>query len=443
MTFHRMNWNRPLVLATCVFASLTNIARGEDRPLMPGDAAPAIEVREFVKGEPIKQFEAGKTYVVEFWATWCGPCLPSIPHLTELQKMNPTVAFIGVSVDEETSEVKTFVKEMGDKMDYRVAIDTRTKQATTGLMQKSWLDASLQDGIPVAFIVNKDGKLAWIGHPGELEEPLALIVEGKWDLAAEIKKTEEQIAFRKQVETLQKEFTAAVEAKKYHEGLDLIEKALKTSPDLEPDWAIAKFWCLILVKETELAVTYGNHLVDETFQDNPAQLLLVAGHIVRPEEFAEFGLDNGKEEEGSPKSTKTTGAGKDASKTKTVSKDLKTDPETQLKLKELAIRAAEKAADLTEGFPDITQQTTTIEVLAAAYLAGGEKEKATKILESELEALQEHANMTKEAMTIIKAQLKELEGESAKTPEKVEKPEKKAEEEKQKAPEEKKKDADK
>jgi thiol-disulfide isomerase/thioredoxin len=70
---------------------------------------------------------AGKgkqTYVVEFWATWCGPCRVSIPHLTELQKKFKTqgVTFIGVS-DETEDKVKPFVDKMGDKMDYTVAVD--------------------------------------------------------------------------------------------------------------------------------------------------------------------------------------------------------------------------------------------------------------------------------------------------------------------------------
>ena len=92
--------------------------------LKVGDAAPKMEVKSFVKGEPVKEFEAGKTYVVEFWATWCGPCKTSIPHLTELQKKYPEVAFIGVSVSErDQGLVKPFVDEMGDKMAYRVAID--------------------------------------------------------------------------------------------------------------------------------------------------------------------------------------------------------------------------------------------------------------------------------------------------------------------------------
>ncbi len=36
-----------------------------------GDSAPKLEVKSFVKGDPISEFEPGKVYVVEFWATWC------------------------------------------------------------------------------------------------------------------------------------------------------------------------------------------------------------------------------------------------------------------------------------------------------------------------------------------------------------------------------------
>ncbi|MDB5385242.1 MAG: resA 8 [Planctomycetaceae bacterium] len=401
-----------LVLATCFAAIIMNTASAEDQPLLLGDPAPKLEVREFVKGEAVKQFASGKVYVVEFWATWCGPCLETIPHLTELQKKNPEVIFLGVSLDEQTSDVTAFVKEMGDKMDYRVAIDTRTKDVKDGLMHKSWLAASLQEGIPVAFIVNKEGKVAWIGHPGELEDPLSQIVTGKWDLAAEVKKYTEAIAVKKQAAALEAEFATTVEAKKYKQALELVEKAITANPSLETEWAVAKFWTLILLKQNEEAATYGNHIVDELFSDLPEQLIMIAGLVVRPDEHAPFGgeLVNGKTD-GTNAKSKSTEAIKADAKDKP-NKDAQRDqtevnPTLDAKLVKLAIRAAERATEQTLD-ADITVRTTFVEILAAAYTAGGEKEKATTVLTGELEALQEHSAVVKAAILLVKSQLKDL-----------------------------------
>jgi len=80
----------PVLLAAPAFA---------DGPtLKPGDAAPALQVKQWVKGDAVKGFAKDKIYVVEFWATWCGPCKASIPHLTELAKSHKDVTFVGVSV---------------------------------------------------------------------------------------------------------------------------------------------------------------------------------------------------------------------------------------------------------------------------------------------------------------------------------------------------------
>jgi thiol-disulfide isomerase/thioredoxin len=129
--------------------------------LKVGSKAPALQVSRWIKGDGPSALEARKVYVVEFWATWCPPCRESIPHITKLARSyKDKVTFVGVSVWERGSEenVNGFVRNMGDRMDYPVARDT-------GHMARAWLEAAGQDGIPSAFIVDGDGKIAWIGHP--------------------------------------------------------------------------------------------------------------------------------------------------------------------------------------------------------------------------------------------------------------------------------------
>jgi thiol-disulfide isomerase/thioredoxin len=121
-----------------------------------GAPAAALAVAHWVKGEPV-DISTG-VHVVEFWATWCPPCLTSIPHLTELQEKfkDRGVNIIGVS-DEELATVETFVKKMGDKMAYTVAIDA-------GATSKGYMGKYGVGGIPHAFVV-KDGEIVWHGHP--------------------------------------------------------------------------------------------------------------------------------------------------------------------------------------------------------------------------------------------------------------------------------------
>jgi len=148
-----------------------------------GDKAPALSVEKWLKGKPVEKFEKGKIYVVECWATWCGPCMASIPHLTELQAEYKDVTIIGVNIWEGKhgdgdllAKVEKFVKEKGDEMAYAVAFDGDAKAVT-----EAYMTASGSGGIPTAFVVDKDGKLAWFGHPMDLDFILEEIVAGKFD----------------------------------------------------------------------------------------------------------------------------------------------------------------------------------------------------------------------------------------------------------------------
>src|SRR5262245_34395567 len=149
-----------------------------------GDPAGPLAIKEWVKGKPFQLMGGTNIYVIEFWATWCGPCRMTSPRLSEMQAKykDKGVIFVGIS-DEPADVVKPFVAEMGDKMSYNVACDDDRTTVTR------YMEAYGQQTIPTAFIIGKDRKVLWVGHPlVDMEPVLEQIVKGTYDLQATMKR---------------------------------------------------------------------------------------------------------------------------------------------------------------------------------------------------------------------------------------------------------------
>jgi thiol-disulfide isomerase/thioredoxin len=166
--------------------------------LKVGDPAPKLRPGGWVQGEPVKSFDKGTVYIVEFWATWCGPCRVSIPHLNEIAQKFKEKGLVVIgqdSFEQDESRVAPFVKSMGDKMTYRVALDKQIGK-NKGVMAETWMEAADQHGIPTAFLINKQGIIAWIGHPMTLTDSLIeQVLNGTYDIkkaAAEYNQRQER-----------------------------------------------------------------------------------------------------------------------------------------------------------------------------------------------------------------------------------------------------------
>jgi len=159
-------------------ALLLCIVHAKAQTLYAGMPVPELKVNAWLKGKTVTGFEKGKVYVVEFWATWCGPCRETISMLTALAAKYKEVTVIGISVSERNPDyVKVFVDDMGAKMDYLVATDlTGEPGAPAGYMAKHWLAAAGAPGIPFAFIIGRGGHIAYTGATAGLEEKLKEII---------------------------------------------------------------------------------------------------------------------------------------------------------------------------------------------------------------------------------------------------------------------------
>jgi thiol-disulfide isomerase/thioredoxin len=113
------------------------------------DAAPALDVKD-LDGKPISLDQAkGKIILLNFWATWCGPCRAEIPDLIELQnKYRDKLAIIALATDEdEPDEVRKFAQKHG--INYRVGMATDPLRVKYGGIP----------ALPTSFIIDPQGRV--------------------------------------------------------------------------------------------------------------------------------------------------------------------------------------------------------------------------------------------------------------------------------------------
>lgn len=248
----------------------------KEATLKVGDDAPALKATKWLQGDEVKSIDKDRIYVVEFWATWCGPCIVMMPHLSEIQQQyKKDVTVIGFTAKDQTNtedRVIEFVKKRGGKLKYTFAYadDRDTYEA--------WMTAAGRGGIPCTFVVAK-GKIVYVGHPMYLDVVLPKVVSGKWKVEednAEVKKIEDEVT----------EVFKSLNGKTAEAGLDKIAQFEKKHPELAgiPYFTGPRLNLLLQAKKTDEAQKFAEKVVKKAKeQDDPLPLRTVSMVMRGPE----------------------------------------------------------------------------------------------------------------------------------------------------------------
>lgn len=348
------------------------------RMISVGDPAPELKVERWISGAPVSEFESGDVYVVNFVASWCGTCRTTIPTITGLaKKFAKDARFLAVFVYE--GDTKTDQEDIAlraksifgaEEPAFPVALDTAESDSAS-----AWLTAAGQSGVPVSYIVNRDGKIAWIGMPSQAAPVLSKVVSGTWNIHDA--RDEYNARYGRPGTVLERTISLTIEADHQLSGLSpeqqvkTIDEIVARQPEVESSFSLAKFTALLDLNEAD-AYSYAEKLLSGCCKDDWRRLNNIAWMIVM-ECRSDLKKPNDK----------------------------------------LALEIAQRSAELAKG--NELAQVLSYDTLALAHFRLGQVQKAVDVQQNALKIAQLlRASIDEQTLVEMRQRLKEYEAASSK-----------------------------
>ncbi len=263
-----MNYNFVAFSILSIVSFIGSAQYNDSITIKIGDRAPSLGSAEWMKGNPVKEFQANQVYVVEFGYINCDACRSVIPFLSHLNtKYRGEITLISVFKGESKKRLNNYLLNNKDKINYSVARDP----APELLLDKSWMIASGRRSWPTAFVVDKEGIIVWVGSPFFLESVILDVLGNQF---------EPEIVAQKELErdSLFNSIGKAVREKDFQVALNITEKLILEYP-LFPSYKLIKFDVLLKSDENR-AYAYAHELVSGLGKDDEPLLLSMANKII-------------------------------------------------------------------------------------------------------------------------------------------------------------------
>ena len=156
-------WRAPMTLALLLPAMLGGTVFAAE----PGKPAPAVTLPELQSGQPFELAALrGRVVLLDFWASWCGPCRESLPLYQKLRDEFPRADFevVAVNVDEDKQDALAFLERI--PLQFMLLYDDGGKVAASYALK----------GMPSSYLIDRDGNVA-SRHVGFQRKDLAPLRE--------------------------------------------------------------------------------------------------------------------------------------------------------------------------------------------------------------------------------------------------------------------------
>ena len=267
------------VLLLACGACQSSAPKPDDEPTGPGlqlgAAAPPILAEYWLDGPESPKPEPGTAYVYEFWATWCGPCLAHMPHVAGLgaKYKDAGLRVIAVTTIDERGNTVERIKQFasGRLANLGLTFAICTKETTAIAYMKA---GDSYRPLPTSVVIDKAGKVAFIGFPDDLDEVLPAVLDGSW-------KGKESATALKKLDAELDDVTAKISAAEQMARLSLPRDTTPARADAHIREVVGKAATTAVAELDKFAVRNPRKATTERFRLEKISALMLAG------EFAE------------------------------------------------------------------------------------------------------------------------------------------------------------